>query len=132
MSCHQASLASMGAGMCSIASVRLLLRCRWLRQTLQTAAAADASHLLDINVHQTKAMSRSHSLASLSKVQPREMSAGASRTVLRRLMLHLPCMLAHHVLAVLPAVIIPVRRSAKAYLSGSAIGSGQGVNGLGP
>jgi hypothetical protein len=45
---------------------------RWLRQTLQTAAAADASHLLDINVHQTKAMTRSHSLASLSKVRRRE------------------------------------------------------------
>ena len=43
--------------------------CRWLRQTLQTAAKADTSHLLDINVHLTKALSRSDSYASLSKVR---------------------------------------------------------------
>jgi hypothetical protein len=54
------------------ASQHACCSCRWLRQTLQAAATADASHLLDINVHQTKAMSRSHSLASLSKVRRRE------------------------------------------------------------
>jgi hypothetical protein len=46
-------------------------KCRWLRQTLQAAATADASHLLDINVHLTKAVSRSQSYASLSKVRRR-------------------------------------------------------------
>jgi Ferric reductase NAD binding domain len=46
--------------------------CRWLRQTLQAATTADASHLLDINVHLTKALSRSQSYASLSKVRRRQ------------------------------------------------------------
>lgn len=44
-----------------------LMQIRWLRQTLQTAAKADALHLLDINVHLTRAMSRSQSYISLQK-----------------------------------------------------------------
>jgi hypothetical protein len=52
-----------------VASWTNCCECRWLRQTLQAAAAADASHLLDINVHLTKAVSRSQSYASLSKVR---------------------------------------------------------------
>ena len=49
-------------------NMHLLFAFRWLRQVLESAAAADTFSLLDVNIHMTKAVSRSASFLSLQEV----------------------------------------------------------------